>query len=98
MSLCLPRNYRNLLGSVENTEKAIKAVKDMFQTNLAACSFLSFQYHFPADVAPGCLDRVENHQEGYFVERTTLKSTFSFGLRSKRKPDRDVPGLGASQL
>ena len=31
MSLYIPKNYRNLLGSVENTEKAIKAVKDMFQ-------------------------------------------------------------------
>ncbi len=36
MSLYLPENYKNLLGSVENTEKAIKAVKDMFQTNLSA--------------------------------------------------------------
>ncbi len=36
MSLYIPKNYRNLLGSVENTEKAIKAVKDMFQSNLAA--------------------------------------------------------------
>ena len=36
MSLCLPVGYRNLLGSVENTEKAIKAVKDMFQENLSA--------------------------------------------------------------
>ena len=36
MSLTLPRSYRNLLGSVENTEKAIKAVKDMFQVNLSA--------------------------------------------------------------
>ncbi len=36
MSLCLPEGYRNLLGSVENTEKAIKAVKDMFQDNLSA--------------------------------------------------------------
>ena len=36
MSLCLPEGYRNLLGSVENTEKAIKAVKDMFQENLSA--------------------------------------------------------------
>ncbi len=31
-----PEGYRNLLGSEENTEKAIKLVKDMFQTNLAA--------------------------------------------------------------
>ena len=36
MSLYLPKNYKNLLGSVESTEKAIKAVKDMFQTNLSA--------------------------------------------------------------
>ncbi len=36
MSLVIPHGYRNLLGSVENTEKAIKAVKDMFQENLSA--------------------------------------------------------------
>ena len=36
MSLYLPQGYHNLLGSVENTEKAIKAVKDMFQENLSA--------------------------------------------------------------
>ena len=36
MSLYLPKGYRNLLGDVENTEKAIKAVKDMFQDNLSA--------------------------------------------------------------
>lgn len=36
MSLVIPADYRNLLGSVENTEKAIKAVKDMFQENLSA--------------------------------------------------------------
>ena len=36
MSLYIPKNYRNLLGSVEQTEKAIKAVKDMFQENLSA--------------------------------------------------------------
>ena len=36
MSLYLPPKYRNLLGSVEQTEKAIKAVKDMFQDNLSA--------------------------------------------------------------
>ena len=36
MSLVIPKGYRNLLGSVENTEKAIKAVKDMFQDNLSA--------------------------------------------------------------
>ena len=34
--LTIPRNYRNLLGGVEQTEKAIKAVKDMFQDNLSA--------------------------------------------------------------
>ena len=31
MQLILPKGYRNLLGSVEETEKAIKCVKDMFQ-------------------------------------------------------------------
>ena len=36
MSLYLPPRYRNLLGGVEQTEKAIKAVKDMFQDNLSA--------------------------------------------------------------
>lgn len=36
MQLFIPEGYRNLLGSVENTEKAIKAVKDMFQDNLSA--------------------------------------------------------------
>jgi len=36
MSLIIPKNYTDLLGSVENTEKAIKAVKDMFQNNLSA--------------------------------------------------------------
>lgn len=36
MSLYIPKNYRNLLGSTEQTEKAIKAVKDMFQENLSA--------------------------------------------------------------
>ena len=36
MSLIIPEGYRNLLGSLENTEKAIKAVKDMFQENLSA--------------------------------------------------------------
>ena len=34
--LYIPKNYRNLLGSPEQTEKAIKAVKDMFQANLSA--------------------------------------------------------------
>jgi hypothetical protein len=28
MSLVIPKDYRNILGSVENTEKAIKAVKE----------------------------------------------------------------------
>ena len=36
MSLYIPAGYRNVLGSVENTEKAIKAVKNMFQDNLSA--------------------------------------------------------------
>lgn len=36
MQLILPKNYTNLLGSVEATEKAIKAVKDMFQNNISA--------------------------------------------------------------
>ena len=36
MSLMIPEGYRNILGSMENTEKAIKAVKDMFQENLSA--------------------------------------------------------------
>ena len=36
MSLILPAGYRNLLESTEQTEKAIKAVKDMFQSNLSA--------------------------------------------------------------
>ena len=36
LSLILPKNYRNILGSLEQTEKAIKAVKDMFQVNLSA--------------------------------------------------------------
>ena len=36
MSLYLPQHYKNLLGSTEQTEKAIKAVKDMFQDNLSA--------------------------------------------------------------
>ena len=35
MSLYLPQNYSNILGSVENTERAIKSVKDMFQDNLS---------------------------------------------------------------
>ena len=36
MSLFIPCDYTNLLGNLENTEKAIKAVKDMFQDNLSA--------------------------------------------------------------
>ena len=36
MSLYFPKNYSNILGNTENTEKAIKAVKDMFQINLSA--------------------------------------------------------------
>ena len=36
MSLYIPKNYHNLLGGPEQTEKAIKAVKDMFQVNLSA--------------------------------------------------------------
>ena len=36
MSLLIPNNYRDLLGGAERTEKAIKAVKDMFQANLSA--------------------------------------------------------------
>lgn len=36
MKLIIPPQYRDLLHGVENTEKAIKAVKDMFQNNLSA--------------------------------------------------------------
>lgn len=36
MKLIIPVSYRNILGTAENTEKAIKAVKDMFQNNLSA--------------------------------------------------------------
>lgn len=36
MPLIIPEGYHNVLGSIENTEKAIKAVKDMFQDNLSA--------------------------------------------------------------
>lgn len=36
MSLIIPEGYNNVLGCLENTEKAIKAVKDMFQENLSA--------------------------------------------------------------
>ena len=34
--LTIPEGYTNILGSVETTEKAIKAVKEMFQDNLSA--------------------------------------------------------------
>lgn len=34
--LYIPKHYTNILGNVENTEKAIKSVKDMFQDNLSA--------------------------------------------------------------
>jgi len=36
MSLYIPARYSDILGSQENTEKAIKAVKTMFQDNLSA--------------------------------------------------------------
>ncbi|MCR5003039.1 MAG: aspartate--ammonia ligase [Bacteroidales bacterium] len=36
MSTYIPKNYSNLLGDKETTEKAIKSVKDMFQANLSA--------------------------------------------------------------
>ena len=36
MALVIPEGYKNIMGSIENTEKAIKAVKDMFQDNLSA--------------------------------------------------------------
>ena len=36
MQLILPDRYVDLLGGAENTEKAINAVKDMFQNNLSA--------------------------------------------------------------
>ena len=36
MALIKPAGYRNILGTVENTERAIKYVKDMFQENLSA--------------------------------------------------------------
>ena len=36
MTLIIPKDYHNLLQTVEQTEKAIKAVKDMFQVNLSA--------------------------------------------------------------
>ncbi len=34
--LYIPKNYTNILGNIEKTEKAIKSVKDMFQDNLSA--------------------------------------------------------------
>ena len=34
--LIKPKGYTNILGSVENTEKAIKMLKDMFQANMSA--------------------------------------------------------------
>ncbi|MBR5564014.1 MAG: aspartate--ammonia ligase [Bacteroidales bacterium] len=34
--LYIPKHYTNILGNIENTEKAIKSVKDMFQDNLSA--------------------------------------------------------------
>lgn len=34
--LYIPKDYKDLLGGPQNTEKGIKAVKDMFQDNLAA--------------------------------------------------------------
>ncbi len=36
MGLTKPAGYQNMLGNTENTEKAIKLVKDMFQNNLSA--------------------------------------------------------------
>ena len=36
MSLFIPQNYKDLLGGAENTEKAIKSIKTMFQDNLSA--------------------------------------------------------------
>jgi len=36
MALYIPKNYTNILGSQEDTEKAIKSVKTMFQDNLSA--------------------------------------------------------------
>ncbi|MGN0201459.1 MAG: aspartate--ammonia ligase [Candidatus Cryptobacteroides sp.] len=36
MPLFIPENYTNILGTVQNTEKAVKSVKDMFQVNLSA--------------------------------------------------------------
>lgn len=36
MRLHIPEGYRNILGTEENTERAIKYVKTMFQENLSA--------------------------------------------------------------
>jgi len=36
MSVYIPKGYTNILGTPQNTEKAVKAVKDMFQDNLSA--------------------------------------------------------------
>lgn len=36
MSLIKPKGYKNILGNQEDTEKAIRIVKDMFQDNLSA--------------------------------------------------------------
>lgn len=36
MNLFIPKNYKNLLGDIQSTEKGVKAVKDMFQDNLSA--------------------------------------------------------------
>ena len=36
MALYIPEGYTNILGSAEDTEKAIKSVKNMFQDNLSA--------------------------------------------------------------
>jgi aspartate--ammonia ligase len=36
MEIIKPKGYRDMLGGEENTEKAIKLVKDMFQQNLSA--------------------------------------------------------------
>jgi aspartate--ammonia ligase len=36
MEIIKPKGYKDLLGGEENTEKAIKLVKDMFQANLSA--------------------------------------------------------------
>ena len=36
MTLYIPKDYKDILGSIEDTERAIKAVKDMFQQALSA--------------------------------------------------------------